>query len=136
MIVKEGWGKVAKEVKKIVENKKFDLGDCFSTDSGRLKRRKCYSIYYGVIQKYPNDLTSIHIIRLALSKCLDQVVQDKIHSVSICNFASGQNHLNVESIARITVEECLKYDYKLDIKIVDTNKEFIKNVNKFLGIVE
>jgi len=133
-IVKDGWNKVAKEVNKVVQSKELELGDCFSTDSGRLKRRKCYRIYYGVVKRFPNDLVSLHVIRSALSNCLNQAIRDGIENISISNFSIGQGELNIEAVSRLTVEECLKKEYKIGIKIVDTNKEFVNNVKKLLGM--
>lgn len=132
-IVKDGSKKIEKEVKKVIVGDKPEIGSCFSTDSGRLKRRKCKRIYYGIVKRFPNDLTSTHVISKAISACLKSVVEDGFKSVSITNFGFQQGQLNIHAIAMITVEECLKIDHKINIKIIDNDKEFVNCVNLILG---
>ena len=61
------------------------------------------------------------------------VIDDGFESVAVSNFGSQQGQLNIHTIAMITVEECLKIDHKIDVKIIDNDKEFINCVNLILG---
>ena len=132
-VITDGSKKIEKEVKIAISESEMQVGSQFSTDSGRLKRRKCKRIYFGVVRRYPNDLTSTHDISKALEACLKSVVEDGYKSVAVSNFGSEQGQINTHAIAMITIEECLKIDHKIDIKIIDKDKEFVNCVNLILG---
>lgn len=130
-ILKSGWAKVGKEVKKALKEQKIGLGDCFSTDSGRLKRRGLKKIYHAVIKKYPNDFTSIYIVELALKNSFKKIIADKNKSVSICGIGIGPGELDKKVVATIISEICEKCKSKIKIKIIDDNVEFIKQVEEY-----
>jgi O-acetyl-ADP-ribose deacetylase (regulator of RNase III) len=131
-VVREGWEKIAKEAKKETKRKKYNLGDTFVTDSGRLKRRGVKKIYHSVIRNLPGDLISTNIIKKALQSALRNVILDKNKSVSICGIGLDCDGANSYIVADITVRCCFRYKDRIDIKIIDDNKEFIGNINKVL----
>ena len=108
------------------------VGDCFSTESGRLKRRGVKRIYHSVIKRLQNDFSSIFIINNALDNALKEVVNDGMKTVAVCGLGINDGNLDAKTIARITVEICNKYNEKIEIKIIDSNEEFIKEVNYFI----
>jgi len=132
-IIKDGLSSISKEAKQFAKDNKLKVGDCFSTGPGRLTRRGLKRIYHSVITRLQNDFTSIYIINEAIDNALSEVVQDKYESVSICGIGIGWGcgNLDPKTIARITVEKCSKYSDRVDIKIIDSNEEFIKEFNNF-----
>ena len=131
-VVKAGWAKIAKEAKKEAEKKKYKVGECFSTDAGRLKRRGVKRIYHCIIKELPSDLISIDIIKTALDNTLKRAILDKIPSVSICGIGIEPGELDECLVASVFVRVCKKYDNRIKIRIMDENKEFIFSVDKIL----
>ena len=128
-ILKAGHVGIFKEVKLFVTNNKVEVGQCFSTGSGRLKRRGCKKLYHAVIKRLQSDFTSIYNVRLALDNALRVVVKDKAESVTVCGLGIDGGDLDKKTMARITVEICNRYKNKIKIKIIDNSEEFIKEVN-------
>ena len=128
-IIKDGHIGIFKEVKLFVTNNKIEVGQCFFTGSGRLKRRGCKKLYHAVIKRLQSDFTSIYNVRLALENALKAAVKDKIKSITVCGLGIENGDLDKKTIARITVEICNKYKKRIEIKIIDNSEEFIKEVN-------
>jgi len=131
-IVKAGWQKIAKEAKTTVKNGKYQIGDVFVTDSGRLKRRGTKHIFHLIIKRTPADFTTIDIISKSLYKALNEAVKRKILSISICGIGIEEGDIEKKTAARIIVEICEKYANLIDIKIIDKDEEFISNVKEYL----
>ena len=127
-IIKDGHIGIFREVQLYLENNKVEVGQCFTSGSGRLKRRGCKKIYHAVIKRLQSDFTSIYIVKQTLKNNLIKVVKDKEVSVAICGVGIGDGDLEPKTIARITVEICNKYKNRIKIKIIDNNKEFIEEV--------
>lgn len=127
-IIKDGHIGIFKEVQLYIEKNKIEVGQCFTSGSGRLKRRGCKRIYHAVIKRLQSDFTSIYIVRQTLNNTVKKVVKDKAISVAICGLGIEDGELDPKTIARITVEICNRYKNKIKIKIIDNNKEFIEEV--------
>ena len=119
-------------MKQIITNNKIEIGDCFSTGPGRLKRRGLKKIYHVVIKRLQSDFSSIFIVDSALNNALQEVVRDGMETVTICGIGIEEGGLDAKTIARITLENCNRYDDKIKIKIMDNNKEFITESNNFV----
>jgi O-acetyl-ADP-ribose deacetylase (regulator of RNase III) len=131
-VVKSGLSGIFKEVKEYITNNTVEVEDCFSTGPGRLNRRKVKRIYHSVIKRLQSDFSSIHIINKALNNALQTVVDDGYQSVAVCGLGIEDGNLDAKTIARITVEVCNRYDNRIEISIIDDNKEFIREVNSFI----
>jgi O-acetyl-ADP-ribose deacetylase (regulator of RNase III) len=131
-VIKSGLSGISKEVKEYITNNTVEQEDCFSTGPGRLNRRKVKRIYHSVIKRLQSDFSSIHIINRALKNALQTVVDDGYQSVAVCGLGIEDGNLDAKTIARITVEICNRYDNKIEISIIDDNKEFIREVNSFI----
>jgi len=107
-ILKSGWAKVGKEVKKALKEQKIGLGDCFSTDSGRLKRRGLKKIYHAVIKKYPNIKLYLHghTHKPSITK------EDNLPYM-ICSGCSSHKKNASFSILKIEDDKCNIYCYIL-----------------------
>ena len=131
-IIKDGFAGISKEVKAIVSNNNIEVGQCFSTGAGRLKRRGLKKIYHTVIKRLQSDFTSLYIVNNALNNVLGTVVRDKMKSVAVCGLGIDDGNLDKKSVARITVEICKRYSKKIKIKIIDSNEEFIREVSNLV----
>ena len=132
-IIKDGHIGIFREVQLYIKNNKVEVGQCFASGSGRLKRRGCKKIYHAVIKRLQSDFTSIYIVRQTLKNTLIEVVKDKAVSVAICGIGIDDGDLDPKTIARITVEICNKYKNRIKIKIIDDNREFIEEAKKLIN---
>jgi O-acetyl-ADP-ribose deacetylase (regulator of RNase III) len=110
-----------------------EIGQSFVTSAGRLKRRGLYKIYHTVIKRLQSDFTSIYIVENAIANVFKKIASDGIKSVSICGIGIDPGDLDKKTIARITVDNCLKYVGKINVKIIDNNIEFIKECKDYVN---
>ena len=129
-VSKAGLGSIAKEARLFTTNNKVEIGDCFITEPGRLKRRGLKKIYHAVIKRLQSDFTSVHIIREALYNSLRAVVDSKMESVTICGLGIGLGELDPTTVARITFEQITKFKDIIEIKVIDENQEFIEELTR------
>jgi len=130
IIAKTTLGGVPKEVKKFVKEHKVNVGDSFSTYSGRMNKRKVIKIYHAVIKKWKSDFTSVYIVSMALDKAIKQSISDGLKSIAICGIGIDDGDLDPIVVARLTVSICKKYNGLIDIKIIDENEIFINEIKK------
>ena len=50
-------------------------------------------------------------------------------SVAVCGLGIEGGDLDPTTVARITVDVCSRYDDRIEIKIIDNNEEFIREVD-------
>ncbi len=131
-IIKDGLTGISKEAKDIGSNNKIEVGQCFSTTSGRLNKRGLKKIYHAVIKRLQSDFTSIYNVRETLKKTLKIVCDDGVKSVMICGIGIEQGELDKKTIARITKEVCDRFDDRIEIKIIDDDVVFINEINELL----
>ena len=129
-VVKSGKKVLFEEVKQIISINKIEVGGFFVTGPGRLKRRGTKKIYHCVIKRLQSDFTSLHIVREALGITLQKVVNDGMKSVTVCGIGIEQGDLDEKSVARITVEMCEKVRNLIEVKIIDDNVNFVKEVER------
>lgn len=131
-ILKDSLGTVREEAKKIAKERELKIGECFRTVPGRLKRRGLKNMYHAVIKRFPNDMTTIKIVADCLEHTLKQVIKDKNTSVSVCGLGVEEGDLEKIIVARIFLLTCAKYSDKIDIKIIDSDKKFIAEIEKLV----
>jgi O-acetyl-ADP-ribose deacetylase (regulator of RNase III) len=135
--VKDGWHgleKAAKkEVKEILRDGEVKVGDYFITEPGRFKRRGVKNIYHSTIKRLPSDYTSVIIVENALRITLRRVIEDGMKTVTMCGMGIEPGDLDIRSVARIMSDACKLFHDEINIKIIDDNKEFIKDLCKFYG---
>ena len=130
-IVKDGWKLISIEAKKKIKKDLVEIENCFTTGPGRLKRRGVKKIYHCVIKKFPSDYTSINLVRKALQNTFSKVVEDKMERVTICAIGIEEGELDKKTAARILFEICIKYKDQIEIKIMDSDEEFINYIYSF-----
>lgn len=131
-ILKDSLGTVRKEAKKVVKEEEPEVGECFRTVPGRLKRRGLKNMYHAVIKRFPNDMTTIKIVFDTLEHTLKKVIKDKNKTVSICGLGIEDGDLERILVARIFFLTCKKYSDKISIKIIDDDIEFISELEKLV----
>ena len=131
-IIKFEWKVTKKQVKKIISENEIEIGDIFTTEPGKFKRRGVIQVYHCVIKRLPSDYTSLNIVEKVIKKVFKQVIDDYMNSVTICGIGIEPGDLDPRSVARITCEICNIYKHDIKIKIIDDNREFINEVNKIL----
>jgi O-acetyl-ADP-ribose deacetylase (regulator of RNase III) len=129
-VLKDSLGTVRKEAKAIAKERELKVGECFKTPPGRLKRRGLKEMYHAVIKRFPNDMTTIKIVADCLEHTLKQVIKDKHKSVSICGLGIEEGDVEKIIVARIFYLTCNKYSDKIGIKIIDSDKRFISELEK------
>jgi O-acetyl-ADP-ribose deacetylase (regulator of RNase III) len=132
-IVKDGWVGIEKEAKRVSKEQDIKLGECFSTVPGRLKRRGVKKIYHSVIKRLPSDYSSVTIVENALRVAIRRVIEDGMESVTLCGFGIEPGDLDPKSVARIMSDVCKLFQDEIQIKIIDSDKNFIKNLCIFFG---
>ena len=133
-VLKDSLGTVKKEAKRVAEEEKPEVGTCFKTVPGRLKRRGLEEIYHAVIKRFPNDMTTIKIIEDCLDYTLEQAVKDEYPSISLCGLGIEDGDIEVSLAARRILSICEKHSSNIDIKIIDDNPKFIAELKKLLGV--
>ena len=131
-ILKDSLGTVRKDAKKIAKETKPNVGECFKTIPGRLKRRGVKNIYHAVIKRFPNDMTTSKIVENSLIYTIKEVIKDKHLSVSICGLGVESGDLEKNIAARLIFSTCQKYTNKINIKIIDTDEKFIGELKKLV----
>ena len=132
-ILKDGWKGIEREAKRVSLEEKVEIGDCFSTIPGRLKRRGVKKIYHCVIKRLPSDYTSITIIHNAITKVIKRVIDDGMESITFSGIGIEPGDLDVRSVARVMYDICILFQDKIEIKIIDDNEEFIKDLSALFG---
>jgi len=128
-VVKAGLSGLTKEIRQSVSDRDIEVGQCFSTGPGRLNRRGLKRIYHAVIKRLQDDFSSIHLINKTLDNVLQEVVRDGYKTVAVCGLGIDVGNLDPKTVARITVENCNRYDERIEITIIDDNKEFIEETD-------
>lgn len=129
-ISKAALGGVLKEAKEVVSRTRVEAGQCFTTYPGRLNRRGVKKIYHAVIKRLQSDFTSVYIVQKALEVAFNKVIEDTMATVALCGLGMDPGDLDPISVAHITAEVCKRFDSRVEIKIIDDNREFINELRK------
>ena len=133
MIAKAGGPTLLAEIKEVISERDYKVGDYFVTGPARLKRRGVKEIYHCIIKRFPTDFTSLTIVSKILKKVLTDLSKSDIKRITVCGMGIEDGDLDKRSVARVTYETCKMFEPELDIKIMDNNKEFVKEVVNFSG---
>ena len=131
-VIEVGLSSISKEARQFITNNKVEIGECFSTGAGRLKRRGLKKIYHSVIKNLQSDFISLYIIRIALTNALNLALEDGVESITICGLGIEPGELDEKSVAQATFEVCDKFKKKMDVKIIDNNEKFINELKNLV----
>jgi O-acetyl-ADP-ribose deacetylase (regulator of RNase III) len=130
-LVADGGSAIAKEAKKAAQEGKVQIGDCFVTGVGRLRKRGVKKLYHAVIKRFPSDLTSITFVTDAINTSIKKAIMDGNTSITICGIGIDTGELDIFTVSRIIISTCEKHSGIL-FRIIDSNKDFINEVNKLV----
>ena len=131
-LIEDGGSLIAKEAKKIAQESKVQIGGCFVTGVGRLRKRVVKKLYHAVIKRFPSDLTSIAAVSDAINAAVKKAVLDGNANITITGIGIDPGELDISTISRIILSTCEKYS-GIMFKIIDSNKEFIDEISKIVG---
>lgn len=118
------------EVRRICEDRHGYLaGECYISSSGLMSEQGIKNVYHAVTMDYPGSPTSIFIISRAMRATLDAAILNGIKSIAFPALGTGVGQLDKKTVASAMVKIAMSYADKLDITIIDINKEFIDYVN-------
>jgi len=123
------------EAIEVVDQQKtpFKAGDCFKTRPYKLARRGVKWVYHAITTELPRGESDIHTVNKVLYKVFDAVAKDGLKNVAITGLGTGVGNVDRSIVASLMVQIGFNYSDKFTIKIVDKNKSFINEVNKFLN---
>ena len=113
------------------KNKNIELGSCFSTRSGKLTKYGTEKIYHAVMSRTPKDLASMHFVKKVLNEVLAKAVNDGMKSIAIPSLGLGGG-LDKTAVAMEIARIAKNFCNKIDIRIIDIDKQFIENVRNNL----
>lgn len=138
IVVAAGGKIILKEAKRVVSErgKNYVPGEFFLTRPGRMKRRGVQAICHAVLAKHPQDYTSVLIIKAAIRSIFKWAAKNNIDSVALPGLGiHGElGYVDKQLVGAMMAFECEQINHKLDIKIIDTDKEFIQAVKDNLRI--
>lgn len=115
-------------------NKKpFEPGTCFATKPYKMSKRGVKRIYHAVTIKYPGDLYTLDSVNKAIRSVLKKAVDDGIKTIAIPGIGTGSGRLDSTVVAGILLSIARNYSNLIEIRFIDTNKEFINELDRLLA---
>ena len=103
----------------------YKEGDCYISPSGNLINNGIKFVYHAVTMEYPGGPTSYDIVSKAMRATLDAAIKNEIKSIAFPGLGTGIGQLDLKRVATIMVKIAESYSDRINITIVDINKEFI-----------
>jgi len=127
---------VSKEAKELVKKRgrPFEAGDAYATGAYRLEKWGVKKIYHAVTMKYPGGLTSVNVVNRAMRGVIRMALRDGIKSVAFPGLGTGIGRLDKTVVADTMVSVCQQHDHKLEIKIIDVDRDFIEEIKRHVGV--
>jgi O-acetyl-ADP-ribose deacetylase (regulator of RNase III) len=114
-------------VRRICEgNGGFKEGDCYISPPGDLADKGVKAVYHAVTMEYPGGPTSTHIVGQAMRNTLNAAVANGVKSIAFPGLGTGVGQLNPQQVASIMIGIAEKYADKINITIIDIDKDFIE----------
>lgn len=130
-VLRKYGGVEVEEAAKALKNKNgkpFDVGECYVTTAGNMKKRGVKKIYHAVVMQYPGGFTSVDIVTKALRKALDEAIGDRMSSIAVPGMGTGIGKLNKKIVAGAMYKIILEVDPFIDVVVIDRNAEFINEM--------
>jgi O-acetyl-ADP-ribose deacetylase len=126
---------VSREARELVEKqgRPYEPGEVYVTKSGRLTRRGVKSVYHAVTMKFPGGLTSVHIVNVLMRELLSLAIRKKVASIAFPGLGTGVGRLDRNAAANVMTQAAKQYDHMIEVKFIDHDPAFIKEVNRLLG---
>ncbi len=125
--IKSKIGEIGRSVMFNKNGKRLELGEFYVSGPGELKKKGVQKVYYAIISTVPLGYGNCQNIEKALRSILLDCVKNKIKSIAIPGLGI-KNGIDKEVIA-FTIMPILKdFCDKIEIKIMDQDKEFIDRI--------
>lgn len=122
-----GGSELRNAVRRICEsNGGYKEGDCYISPPGDLADRKMKAVYHAVTMEYPGGSTSLHVVGQAMRNTLDKAILNGVKSIAFPGLGTGVGQLNPKTVASIMVSIAESYADRINITIIDVDKEFIE----------
>lgn len=108
----------------------YEPGDCYISKAGDLEANGIRNVYHAVTMKYPGSPTSTAIVEQAMRKTLDVAVANGVKSIAFPGLGTGVGALNKQQVASKMASLAQEFGGKIDITIIDIDKEFIDYVRE------
>ena len=112
---------------------KIDVGDSFITEAFRMRRRGVKKIIHAVITDHPGGFVTLNSVDRSIRSALRQSVENGIDQLAIPGLGIASGRLDGCSVASIIAPIAREYCNRVEIKIVDDNKEFIDAIKSLLS---
>lgn len=112
------------------ENGGYKEGDCYVSPPGDLAENGIKSVYHAVTMEYPGGPTSMDVVGKAMRATLDKAIANGIKSIAFPGLGTGVGRLNPQQVASKMVGIAESYAHKIEITIIDIDKEFIEFAKK------
>lgn len=114
-------------VRRICEsNGGYKEGECYISPPGQLADKKIKAVYHAVTMEYPGSPTSLHIVGQAMRETLNKAVLNGVKSIAFPGLGTGVGQLSPKAVASIMVSIAESYADRINITIIDLDKEFIE----------
>jgi len=125
---------IQEEAKKLVEDKgsPYQAGACYVTGPGELRKRGIKQIYHAVTMTYPGGNTSLDFVSKTMRETLDTAIRNGVDSIAFPGLGTGVGRLNKTMVAAKMAQIAKSYDHLIKIVIVDRDKDFVQEVERFL----
>tara|TARA_Y100000310_G_C20677963_1_gene814189 strand:- start:1914 stop:2438 length:525 start_codon:yes stop_codon:yes gene_type:complete len=134
-IAEHGGPLISGEARELVNKreKPFEPGDVYITGPGLFNKRGVKNIYHAVIMMYPGGFTSVDTINVLIRKTLGMAIENDIKSIAIPSLGSGLGRLSKSVEANVMLQAARKFDHLINIKIIDSDPDFISEIEKLIG---
>lgn len=133
-IAQSGGKNFKAEVKKIVEDngRPFEQGQCYRSNSGRLRRRGVLYVYHAVTMTYPGGGATIHSVSSSMRAALTMAFSDGVKTIAIPGLGTGIGRLDKSAVACRMVNIAEEYDPLLEVFFIDQNSDLIEEIKKYI----
>lgn len=117
----------------VVQNgKPFEAGSFFVTHSCGLQKFGFVSIYHAVLSTYPGGFSSLYFINKSMKAILESAVNIKLSSIGFVSLGTDIERLDYRSVASQMAAVIKQYYTRIDISVVDNNKNFVNEMQRLL----
>ena len=114
------------DVRRICEaSRGVPAGECYRSTAGDLESNGIRAVYHAVTMRHPGSPTSVAVCEQAMRSTLEAAVKDGVKSIAFPGLGTGVGQLNKQQVAAMMVSVAESYNDRIEITIIDLDKEFI-----------
>lgn len=105
-------------------------GECYISKAGNLEDNGVRAVYHAVTMRHPGSPTSLALIESAMRKTLTEAVRNGVKKIAFPGLGTGVGALDKGLVASTMVSLAESFGDRIEVTIIDLDKEFIANVKK------